>query len=346
MKIRGKLKAVLKKPFIFFSWHLSIYKGGRELRNINDGNKFIFVFSCGIGDIVWSSSFLQAYIEENNITGKILILCLKRDLRILQTYYPNFEYKCLGKEMLECVTKYSSIKRIENVKATIYPVSDIRKHIQVKSKCYADLGMEMDTCYKRGCFQLSDNVPLKKPDLSIYLDQALSIIREKHMPENKTVVLVPFINSRIQMPLGYWEKIADILIHLGYQVYTNISSLDGEYVKNTTPLYTSLEVLPLVIKYVGYAVSARCGLADWLYVNECRMSIIHTFKTDKTMSFDEHIKSKYGKLESFSDMGNRCQLKKILEYRIDVDDIKDSILMRIAKDVDYQLKEGEYRNAL
>ena len=140
------------------------------------------------------------------------------------------------------------------------------------------------------------------------------------------------------MPFKEWEKIASGLIARGYNVYTNVSAMSDTCIKGSTPLFAPLEILPLVIKKTGYAISGRCGLADWIYVNECRMSIIHTYKNGKNLSREELIQSKFGKLESFHEMSRRCGLGEIKEYRLEQNKNNDEIIVNIVEDADKEMR--------
>lgn len=338
MKLIVMIKKVIRTIKGELSWYISLYRGKKVFDQLCNNTKYILVLSHGIGDIVWSASFLGAYIQSKCIPSNACVFCMKRDLLLLQSYYPSFEYITVDKKQLIDVGRYVAQNKRPQSEALIFPRLKKPKVMRAEIECFADIGMEMDSCYRRGCFQLTDSSGFIKPNLFAFESQADYFIKENNIVANKTVILIPYINSRLTLSFKEWEKIASRLIDRGYNVYTNVSANSDTYINGSAPLFAPLEILPLVIKKSGYAIAGRCGLADWIYVNECRMSIIHTYKNEENLSKEELIQSKFGKLESFHEMSRRCGLHDIKEYRLEQNKNNDEIIEKIVQDVDIEMR--------
>lgn len=302
-----------------------------------DNKRHSFVCSHGIGDIVWMCSFMQAYLKKSEIKNDIELICCKRDERLIQSYLPFVKIRTLSTEDLYKLGRFVSAVGNDKVRALIYPRLCSGRVMLNNIQILAELGIEMDICYKYGCFDLGDVDNFQFPCLDQYQKEADQVIIDKNLRTGKTIVLVPYVHSRLELDRSDWSKIAEGLIEKGYDVYTNVGSEKAEVISGTRALYIPLELLPLVVKKTGYVISARCGLGDWLFVNGCNMSVIHTFYLKKfPHGSNEQIQSSFGCKESFQNMKIRCGLTEgiLQEYRIAVDMVKENNLDQIVSDAD------------
>jgi len=297
-----------------------------------DAKKYYFVLSHGIGDVVWSMAYLSEYISRKKITRKICIIACKRDEAIIKAWFPEVEVVCLEKKLIICIGYYvaSSICSRNNIEALIYP--KLKKHREMVKdiKLLSQICMEMDECYKYGCYDLDNEASVQLPK---FLDQeeGIASCKKHELQVGRSVILVPYTNSRLSIPIVFWEKIADALLMMGVSVFTNVGNENEKPIKNTRPLLTSLKELPQVAKLSGCVISGRCGLADWIFLNECSMIVLHSYK-ERIVAANDTIQSSFGRKESFSHMKDRCHITaEIKEYRICIDDYNEQDIQSIAR---------------
>ena len=306
---------------------------------ITDESRYYLIFSHGIGDVVWACSFIQPFIKSNHFENLTLV-CSKRDRNLIHSYVPDAQFVCTSIPELQEIGLYGTIhgKSMKNVRVIIYP--ELKKDMTYDLELYANTGMEMDICYKYGCFDLSDWDKFCPPNLTEYKQQAEQIVLEHKMPRGKSVVLIPYVNSRLHLPIEFWERLSKELISHGYKVYTNVGRDTDKPISGTTALFTPLEVLPLVVKMTGCVISGRCGLGDWVFINSCNLIVLHAF-TDKTDRMNK-IQSSFARKESFHVKKYRCGIKgEVREFRINYATCNADIYTNIANNTDEIISKVE-----
>lgn len=281
-------------------------------------------------------------MKKNSISLKCSVVCTARDASIVKLYLPNASIFSIDKDSLSLLGIYaqSCLCRDKRIKALIYPPF-MRTHLsEFQLRSFAEVGEEMDVFYKYGCFNLDEKIAFEKPNLSGYVEEANKFIKNNGI-RHGFVLLIPYTNSRIEVSRRYWEKIAKGLNDKGYAVYTNVDVRNRDEIEGTLPIAIPLEIIPLIIKKCGCVISSRCGLADWIFVNECNLIVLHAFKQGKS-NVDDVVQSSFGRKESFVAMQKRCGLKgKLSEYRICIDRDYESVVVRnIISDVEQMDKRG------
>lgn len=301
-------RMIKKGKRIFEGWHV-------------EESAHYFVCSHGIGDIVWMASFINAYLDAAYVNkDKVYFVCMKRDVKILKSYMSFADFITTDKNELIQLGRFalSKTNKSHSLSALIFPELKKRDLMVSELDILSQIGAEMDICYKYGCFDLGESARFEAPRLMSYDEEADDFIKKNGLKIGKTVILVPFANSRLMLPYSDWSVIADKLNRIGYQVYTNIGSEKDSIIEGTMPLFSPLELLPLIIRKVGCAITGRCGLGDWIFVNSCDMAVIHTYKEGEHLTKNELIQSSFAKKESFIAMRERCHIKEgmLQEYRM------------------------------
>lgn len=298
-------------------------------------SKHLFLLSHGIGDVVWSMAYLSEYLLSKNIgIEEVCIVACKRDEAIIRCWFPEVEIICLEKKHLYYAGVYVSAHKWPNnsVKALIYPELEKPRKMIMEIEPLSKIGMEMDHCYKYGCYDLDESADIQLPISNYAGDTDFSLDNSKVKPR-ESVILVPYVNSRMAIPIDFWERLAAVLKSKGLHVYTNVGNESDDPIRHTERLAVTLEVLPKIVKHGGCVISGRCGLADWLFLNECPMVIVHSYKNNNE-TLDDFIQSSFGRKESFFWMKERCHLSiNIAEHRVCIDDYNE-------KDIQYIVNSG------
>ena len=301
---------------------------------INTDKNRYFVFSHGIGDVVWTCCFFKSFLSKQTDYRTPCIVCTKRDIPLIKCFNIDIKVIGLSKNDLIQIGKYCSKKRFsKDVFVCVYPKLKSRRIMLRELYECSRLGLEMDVIYKYGCFNLVLNDRFVKPDLRAYKEQAIKTEQKKKLQKGKTVVLIPYANSRLSPKEDFWEMISETLIKNGYDVYTNVSGENEKPIGKTKELFLPLEELPIVIKEIGCVISCRCGLYDWLFINECNGILVHSYDSNNELSYN------LDKKESFESMRYRCGLNsRVFELRIDRNDFSKSVADEVLTKVNILMK--------
>ena len=234
-------------------------------------NNEIFIVVGGFGDTVWFMTFWEQYKKKENLRS-YKILTEPKYADMFHLYGENnlildkvdFLWTLLPK------TAYSRKKKYSNIHPMIFPHYYNKKEIEVIENYRSEIGIMMDDYFRFGCFDLSyeDDSPVKLPVLAE---------TDVKIETKKNILLIPYTKSRINVPVQYWEEIAEALKKEGYTVYTNIGLPKEKPIAGTVPLSVKITELPAVLrKYDFISLCGRCGLADWLFVNECKQIVVHS----------------------------------------------------------------------
>jgi len=313
------LKKIIEKIGLYYFYR--IINGYFLAKRLIENKKWnYYLFSFGIGDVVWALSFIGEYLKKNNVS-EYRIICLKRDDNVIGMYLSEEKTIVLDKKQLIYLETYckSKLNIHSNLFHLVYPHVKTKKDAIYNSKILSDLGLEMDVLYKYGCMNLPYHAKIQFPNNLKYKQEAIEIIKKSDIVSGKFVLLIPYVNTRLKLPDFFWENIAKSFQTKGYDVYTNVSG-NQKPIKETKSLSCSLEVIPSVINLAGRAISCRCGLCDWLFLNKCNLTVIHSYDSTKNET-----QSLYAQKESFSEMAHRCGIgSSIVEVRCDISHIEES----------------------
>lgn len=202
------------------------------------------------------------------------------------------------------------------------------------------IGADMDICYKFGCFSLPFQTKIAKPRALISHEKMEQIYKDNKISDGRAVLLVPYVNSRLNIPIKIWKELAAKLAQKGITVYVNMPREDMGSSPYIHSLVLSLDEIASAAKRIGCVITGRCGLADWLFLNECNMVILHSYMSyAKTES--EKRPSRFGLTESFKEMQHRCGLtQKLEEFRVDISKQDNHLLDEITAAAIAVLNQG------
>lgn len=323
----------MKSFFYFINKVIKHYKRELEFQKWIQENRTtdFYIVVGGIGDTVWFMTFWEQYKKRNNLKEyKILTEPKYADMfnlygeKNLILDKVDFLWLALKKTASSRSNKYS------NIHPMIFPHSKSKKAVKVIEDYRSKIGIMMDDYFRFGCFDLSyeDASNITLPTLAETNYQ---------IGTKKNVLLVPYTKSRINVPIIFWEKIAQQLNEGGYSVYTNVGTPNESAIKGTIPMSLKIGELPAVLKQYNFiTISGRCGLADWLFVNECKQIVVHaSMKSPQTRN--EKLCSAIERKDSFKIMKRKLYLNEYnvedLYFRIDNmnDDCADKTVSAVKK---------------
>ncbi|MCI7040915.1 MAG: hypothetical protein MR992_02105 [Lachnospiraceae bacterium] len=333
------------KPYLFFN-------GICEYCKLSRKNKYVYM-SDGIGDVVWFCAFYQAFLEQYKPTAIKLVLAeWQATIPVLfGIEQKNLIILSVSKKRKLCF--FAQSKMFNKVISgqiddhDFYVNREIRKTIKETYRKFAELemvqmerlGIEMDSLYKYGYFNLCDKATASEISFAEEIENRIDSINNQYRIGSQSILLVPFANTRLNMPIHIWEAIAKKLNAQGYTVYTNCKNENDIPIPNTKSLVLDLASVACLSVRFGMVISARCGLADLLFCSGANLSVIHYIVGNDRDNY-QYLAAN---LESFEKMEERCNYKyirKISDYRYSDQNQCDEQIEEIVNSIIHNMRNG------
>lgn len=133
-------------------------------------------------------------------------------------------------------------------------------------KCFIDL-------YDELLFHSSD--PKCIPVLEDDTISDSEIANKYGLPKEKSVILAPYAKSVALLPIVMWEKITELLINLGYAVYTNCNGTTEKPINGTKTVFFNLKESRRILNYAGHFIGLRSGFCDVISNTDCNKVILY-----------------------------------------------------------------------
>ena len=302
----------LLKKVIGKIYRVTIYKSvnlarGRKLATIycNNPNDLYIITSHGLGDVVWMSVYLGAYLKKNNIKQDKVVIVTERKLSdIIDEFIPGLRYQFIQRKELIILQQYYSIyNNVNNVKLAVFPLVRMDKIGDIEFDVLSCSGAEMDSLYRIGAFGLDRKT------------ESYPIINKKTASKGR-IIFVPFVNSRNVIPVQIWERIVDIAKKTDRELLTNVGP-NEKPIKGTTALTLGLKELVEDITEEDLVIGGRCGLIDWLFVAQKNIIILHSILANPKNK-NEISRNRFAEWESFEYLHESIMPKESLNFVRDV----------------------------
>ena len=281
----GKVITVLYNNFIYLLNNITANK--KEcLKNIEDGkrlldkytkdDKYYYVLiNAGIGDSVIVASY--AYYLKKKYKKDIAFIVLPSHVSIISGYdYIKKIIPC-NKEDFDKIFLY--IVNEDKYETNTYKYAFFKTKVSkngVRNWATANTpgDFTLSEKYKKYVFNIDNNTKMYKIKIDTNEKKIKNIIKENKIKENP-ILLIPYAYTATNLNIKFWEELAQSLIELGYNVYTNIGNPKKEQVINGTyginlPMNTMLEIC----NRFSYIISNRCGFGEYLALNNPKMILI------------------------------------------------------------------------
>ena len=175
-------------------------------------------------------------------------------------------------------------------------------------------GFSFDELFKKCVYLLDDDIEPKYMKKEISYDEAVNKLNAIGLPEKKTVVLAPYVNSfENELSPEWWENLANRLKSKGYTVVTNCFG-DEIPINGTESVLFNYEELNILMEACGLFIGMRSGLCDILSESNCKKIIIYqNFMTKRRMDFFSlrHLRCEQDLVEIKHD-GNKENLQNLI----------------------------------
>lgn len=133
--------------------------------------------------------------------------------------------------------------------------------------------------FQNGVFGLLDDEVLtpeqyfkSKEEMNQEAAQVLAV--EKGINE-KTIILSPYANTVTDLPVTFWEELAERLAEKGYHIFTNSCGDEEPVIKNTKGIFLTYAEMITTLQYAAGFIAVRSGLCDIIGHVPCKKVILY-----------------------------------------------------------------------
>ncbi|MDR2572644.1 MAG: hypothetical protein LBD23_20450 [Oscillospiraceae bacterium] len=234
----------------------------RQIRAKYPAQHLIICPNNALGDVYWAMAFLPTYIKRQGIN----------DVSVVVTGNGCSQVAALFGIKNIIILDYNEMD--EFVQAVIF-INEDNCIIAHHDRPYTDnIILWLDKhflsfidYYKYAVYGLEKNATFTAPN------NLEPFINHEQIPKGNAIILSPYSNSVVELPIAYWEELVIKYTKKGFYVYTNVANsekpIDGTY-----PLEISITQIQSAVEYAGTFIGIRNGLCDVLYTARCRKIVV------------------------------------------------------------------------
>lgn len=267
----------------FFKEIINVRKGYKIYKDIikRFGQDTLIVICRGAtGDVYINGLFLKEYMKFKRIRNYVLVGDAKGLKRILELFEVDNKSYPLSFVEVEQLQKLMMVCNPDNL-IDIFPW----QHTLYVNRCrirMTDRFNFMDTYIY---YVYEGKVTREKWMLPKFQDideNAKGQYAKAGIERDKTVIIAPFAYSINNLPVWFWDKIANELIELGYKVFANINpTIEINPFENMKSLYCTFQESVPLLEYAGYFIGLRSGFCDIISSAKCKKIILYPMPPNK-----------------------------------------------------------------
>jgi hypothetical protein len=216
-----------------------------------------------LGDVYWAMAFITPYCDKHGI-DEIAVITIGNTCREVADMFDRTNTVALSEAEMDELVQALIFTREDNCIIAHHdkPYTDnIVKYLDRHFLSFIDY-------YRCAVYGLPMETPPVLPGKPAPFENHVNI------PKGKSVILSPYAKSVVELPTGFWEKIAADYSAEGYTVFTNVAN-DEQPVKETIPLKIPISQMPAAAEHAGTFIGIRNGLCDVLYNVDCRKIVVY-----------------------------------------------------------------------
>lgn len=237
-----------------------------------DHDTLHIVCPYGIGDTLYVASLAESLKTVRSINKICLII--KRAHNQIPDWFDAVDEKIVSDEMVNALNIFSIAFGTWELKNYLYG----HFHKDTNGFLFPEYGAcevkNMIYRYKKLVLHLPTDCLLEEP--KIVPDEMLF---EKLMTEYKigkhSIILMPYANSTSLVSNEFWEVLTNILVDLGYVVFTNVKDLEELPIQGTIGLCADLATMAAICENCRLVISLRSGICDVLAFTETNLFVIN-----------------------------------------------------------------------
>ena len=214
------------------------------------------------GDTYVAGAFLSEYLIKEQIENYVLTVIGGASESVAKL----FDIKQIEKITLHDTTSLINLRRLigaDRFDLKILHFTMGHSPVSVMNGLISNPRITLADVYKYAVYMLEEDSLPEKPIKKENKETVKTLFSNLDLIPKKTVILSPYANSYSDDNLSVmWETMAEMLISAGYTVCTNSVGKSEPPIKNTTPIFFSIEDSISIMEYAGYYIGLRSGLSD------------------------------------------------------------------------------------
>ncbi|NLM06964.1 MAG: hypothetical protein GX219_08610 [Tissierellia bacterium] len=235
---------------------------------ITDQNEMLFIVPLlPNGDMYILCSYLEEYLEKNSINKATITVLTNTLVKIVELFFP------LGNDKLRVIKVSEEDSDDLCALAFLFP-----RKIEILQPHFRDLnlinydgykGISFLDHYKKLIFGLDGNTKPFHPPFNQDATKVDEFFEKYSLRQGKTILLAPYANSIFPFKTNIWEKIAERLKKLGYDVVTNSSSESEPPVQGTLGVFFEFKNMVPILNKCKAMISFRSGFCELAASAKC-----------------------------------------------------------------------------
>ena len=227
----------------------------------------------GIGDTLFVASLVKAFKIHHGIRRVYLIV--RENHRDLPDFFDAVDGKLVSNRLAELLTLYARTERVFVQDNFRFGHFILQFGWPEPGQLLGIHGLGLLDVYKKCVMNVPADAEIEYPQVFIPLGE-LDSLRETYGTHRKVVILMPYAVTLKQLPVLFWERLAEIYQQRGYKVYTNVRGDTEQPVKNSEGVDLPLKELFVVSRQFHWeCVAVRSGICDMLAFSDISMKIIY-----------------------------------------------------------------------
>lgn len=234
---------------------------------------YYIVCPYGIGDTFYAAAMVRSFKEYDSDIRKVCLI-VKESHRQIPDWFKAVDEKIVSDEIVRALNRFSIRTQTWKLKNYLYG------HFHKDSN--GGLLPEYQNCevknmifrYKRLVFQIPDEYTVDYPELTTGNTMWQERLKE-YSVGSKTIILIPYAQSTFMIADSFWERLAGLLVGMGYQLYTNVKDKSEMPVKGTKALCVDIEALAAICERSRLVISIRNGLCDVLAFTKTHLAVLN-----------------------------------------------------------------------
>lgn len=228
------------------------------------GHSFIIICPFkAVGDVYYAMKYLRAFREKYRLESIAVAVVGNSCREVVKIFYDVSVFTLEQSEMDELVQAV-----LFRQPGNVLIVHHDRPYISYLIRLLRRKLLHFENIYKVGVYGLSEKVAGEKPRL--WQNRGC-----KEMLQGKSVVLIPYAKSVVNLPIERWEEIVRVLRARGYAVFSSLQGNEVPIVGTKALRDVPIGAMKSIVEQAGCFISIRNGLCDVLQKAECRKILLY-----------------------------------------------------------------------
>ena len=245
----------------------------RFLNEISQDKATLYVICpSNIGDIMINGGLCHALLKKKR--KKVCVLIAKDRFESAGfNFIGVLETRCVTPEFMNAIREY--VHTTGEYEGDNYIYGHFHKHPTLNG--YIMSSGTIVKRYKKDVFDLPLETELLPPFIDSPSDSQIQLLNSNYvLDKERTIILMPYANSIINLEMSFWEQLATKLTEKNKDrvIYTNVSNPKEKVIPSTAPMVTTFQELIYLAEKVKCFIGLRSGIFDLLAFTNAKLLYI------------------------------------------------------------------------